>query len=114
MQIVPQAACASTSDDPDLKVFAVHPARYGCGSRGGLSNGKCCRATDLTTMSKQFAQMANYVAEASGSPVVFAAATLTVLLWLVTGPLLSYSNTWQLVMNTWTNVVTEDSEARSA
>jgi low affinity Fe/Cu permease len=61
---------------------------------------------DLTTMSKKFAQMANYVAEASGNPVVFAAAALTVLLWLVTGPLFSYSDTWQLVMNTWTNVVT--------
>jgi low affinity Fe/Cu permease len=61
---------------------------------------------DLTTMAKQFAQMANYVAEASGNPVVFAVAALTVLLWLVTGPLFSYSDTWQLVMNTWTNVVT--------
>jgi low affinity Fe/Cu permease len=61
---------------------------------------------DLTTMSKKFAQMANYVAEASGNPGVFAAAALTVLLWLVTGPLFSYSDTWQLVMNTWTNVVT--------
>jgi low affinity Fe/Cu permease len=37
---------------------------------------------------------------------VFAAAALTVLLWLVTGPFSAYSDTWQLVMNTWTNVVT--------
>jgi low affinity Fe/Cu permease len=37
---------------------------------------------------------------------IFAAAVLTVLLWLVTGPFFAYSDTWQLVMNTWTNIVT--------
>jgi low affinity Fe/Cu permease len=57
-------------------------------------------------MSKRFAQFANYIAEASGHSGVFAAAVLTVLLWLVTGPFFAYSDTWQLVMNTWTNVVT--------
>ncbi len=57
-------------------------------------------------MSKKFAQLASYVAGASGSPGVFAAAVFTVLLWLVTGPFFAYSDTWQLVMNTWTNIVT--------
>lgn len=57
-------------------------------------------------MSKLFVKLANYVAEASGHPTVFAAAIVTVLVWLVTGPIFSYSDTWQLVMNTWTNVVT--------
>jgi low affinity Fe/Cu permease len=57
-------------------------------------------------MSKKFAQLANYVAEASGNPGVFAVAAMTVLMWLVTGPLFAYSDTWQLVMNAWTNVVT--------
>jgi low affinity Fe/Cu permease len=61
---------------------------------------------DFAIMSKNFAQLAHYVAGASGSPGVFAAAVLTVLLWLVTGPFFAYSDTWQLVMNTWTNVVT--------
>src|SRR5450755_4907126 len=59
-----------------------------------------------TPMSQRFSQFANYVAGASGNPGVFAAAVLTVLLWLVTGPFFAYSDTWQLVMNTWTNVVT--------
>jgi low affinity Fe/Cu permease len=31
---------------------------------------------------------------------------MTVVLWLVTGPIFAYSDTWQLVMNSWTNVVT--------
>jgi len=50
--------------------------------------------------------MANYIAEASGYPGVLAAALLTVLLWLLTGPFFVYSIAWQLVMTTWTNVVT--------
>jgi low affinity Fe/Cu permease len=57
-------------------------------------------------MSKKFGQLANYVAEASGNPSIFGAAALTVVLWLATGPVFAYSDTWQLVMNTWTNVVT--------
>ncbi len=57
-------------------------------------------------MSKRFAQLCNYLAEASGYPVVSAAALVTVLSWLATGPLFAYSNSWLLVMNTWTNVVT--------
>jgi low affinity Fe/Cu permease len=57
-------------------------------------------------MSKKFAQLANYVAEVSGNPGIFGAAALTVVLWLATGPVFAYSDTWQLVMNTWTNVVT--------
>jgi low affinity Fe/Cu permease len=57
-------------------------------------------------MIKNFAQFANWVAAASGHPVVFVGAAITVILWLATGPFFAYSDTWQLVMNTWTNVVT--------
>jgi low affinity Fe/Cu permease len=42
----------------------------------------------------------------SGHPAVFAFAILTVIAWMVTGPVFSYSDTRQLVMNTWTNVAT--------
>ena len=31
---------------------------------------------------------------------------MTVVAWMATGPFFSYSDTWQLVMNTWTNVAT--------
>ena len=57
-------------------------------------------------MSTRFVQFANYIAEVSGHPAVFCGAALTVVLWLVTGPIFAYSDTWQLVMNSWTNVVT--------
>ena len=57
-------------------------------------------------MNRKFVQFANYVAEASGYPWVFAAAALTVIVWLVTGPMFQFSDTWQLVMNTLTSVIT--------
>jgi low affinity Fe/Cu permease len=60
----------------------------------------------MVTMTKKFAQLANWVAVMSGHPVVFGFAILTVVAWMVTGPFFSFSDTWQLVMNTWTNVAT--------
>jgi low affinity Fe/Cu permease len=57
-------------------------------------------------MTKKFAQLANWVAVTSGHPVVFGFAIFTVVAWMVTGPFFSFSDTWQLVMNTWTNVAT--------
>ncbi len=41
-----------------------------------------------------------------GSPGAFAAGILLVLIWAVTGPLFRFSDTWQLVINTGTSVVT--------
>ena len=57
-------------------------------------------------MKTRFVEFANVVAEASGYPSVFFAAVLIVLIWLVTGPFFHFSDTWQLVMNTLTSVVT--------
>jgi low affinity Fe/Cu permease len=57
-------------------------------------------------MTKKFAQLANWVAVMPGHPVVFGFAIFTVVAWMVTGPFFSFSDTWQLVMNTWTNVAT--------
>jgi low affinity Fe/Cu permease len=42
----------------------------------------------------------------SGSSAAFALAVLSILVWLVTGPLFDFSNTWQLVINTGTTIVT--------
>jgi low affinity Fe/Cu permease len=68
--------------------------------------GGAIRAPWEKSMTKTFAHFANWVAVASGHPIVFGVAALTVVAWLVTGPFFSYSDTWQLVMNTWTNVAT--------
>ena len=46
------------------------------------------------------------MANASAKPVTFSAAVLTVLIWGATGPTFGYSDTWQLVINTGTTIVT--------
>lgn len=41
-----------------------------------------------------------------GSPAAFIFALTTVVAWLITGPFFHYSNAWQLVVNSWTNIAT--------
>jgi low affinity Fe/Cu permease len=57
-------------------------------------------------MNRWFVDFANRVAEASGYPCVFAASVATILVWLATGPFFQFSDTWQLVMNTLTSIIT--------
>jgi low affinity Fe/Cu permease len=47
-----------------------------------------------------------WISLAVGSPWAFALATLVIIGWLVTGPLFHYSDTWQLVINTATTIIT--------
>lgn len=53
-----------------------------------------------------FDRFAHSVAHASGRPLTFAVAVGVVILWAVTGPLFGFSETWQLVINTGTTIVT--------
>src|SRR6266545_488552 len=53
-----------------------------------------------------FAQFAKWTAHATGHPMAFMLAALTIAVWLVTGPLFGFSDTWQLVINTGTTIVT--------
>ena len=55
---------------------------------------------------ERFRRFSSSVAAAVGSPWVFALALLTILLWALSGPLFGFSDTWQLVINTCTTVVT--------
>lgn len=57
-------------------------------------------------MSKFFAKFASGVADASGKPITFVAAVVLVLVWAISGPVFNYSETWQLVINTSTTIVT--------
>jgi low affinity Fe/Cu permease len=57
-------------------------------------------------MSKLFGDLANVVAQAAGRPSAFVIAFAIVLLWGVTGPMFKYSDTWQLIINTGTTIVT--------
>jgi low affinity Fe/Cu permease len=53
-----------------------------------------------------FTRLTKATARASGRPVTFAIAFGVVLTWAVTGPLFGFSDTWQLVINTGTTIVT--------
>ncbi len=56
--------------------------------------------------SQLFSNTATTVAHASGRPSGFLLALAVVLVWAATGPIFNYSDTWQLVINTGTTVVT--------
>ena len=53
-----------------------------------------------------FDKLAQVVARGAGRPVTFIAATALVVLWAVSGPVFGFSDTWQLVINTSTTIVT--------
>ena len=57
-------------------------------------------------MNALFRQFATAAARWLGSPVAFMIALLSVVGWALTGPMFGYSDTWQLVINTATTVVT--------
>jgi len=56
--------------------------------------------------SSPFHRLAKWTAYAAGHPVGFGVAVLTVAAWLATGPLFHFSDSWQLVINTGTTIVT--------
>jgi low affinity Fe/Cu permease len=57
-------------------------------------------------MRSLFRSVAQNAAEWMASPVIFLAAIGVIVLWLVLGPVYGYSDTWQLVVNTGTSVIT--------
>jgi low affinity Fe/Cu permease len=59
-----------------------------------------------TGMKDIFRKFAQAVSHAAGSPWTFILASLIIVVWAATGPLFGYSNTWQLVINTGTTIVT--------
>ena len=53
-----------------------------------------------------FARFAKAIAGASGRPAAFLLAALVVIAWAASGPIFGYSDTWQLVINTGTTIIT--------
>lgn len=60
----------------------------------------------LGTSQNFFAKFACHVSKASGHPAAFAMAALMIVVWAVTGPIFDFSDTWQLVINTSTTIIT--------
>ena len=53
-----------------------------------------------------FVDFSNSIAQASGSPFSFISAVSVIAVWAITGPVFQFSDTWQLVINTGTTIVT--------
>lgn len=57
-------------------------------------------------MTAFFDRCAQWVAAQTGKPAVFIGAVCGILLWAVSGPVFGFSDTWQLVVNTSTTIIT--------
>lgn len=53
-----------------------------------------------------FTRFAKHTATLAGKPVTFGLAVLLLIVWAVTGPIFGFSDTWQLVINTGTTIIT--------
>jgi low affinity Fe/Cu permease len=57
-------------------------------------------------LTEWFEKVSKLVTRATGRPATFIVAACVVIVWAVTGPIFNYSDTWQLVINTGTTIVT--------
>lgn len=57
-------------------------------------------------MERLFSYFAGKTALFAGKPITFALAVAVVVVWAITGPIFDYSETWQLVINTGTTIIT--------
>jgi low affinity Fe/Cu permease len=57
-------------------------------------------------LEKFFTRLAERIASFAGRPGAFLIAALIIIVWAVSGPLFKFSDTWQLVINTGTTIVT--------
>jgi low affinity Fe/Cu permease len=58
------------------------------------------------SIANSFTRIAKWTCHMAGHPATFGVALLVILAWAITGPLFHYSDTWQLVINTGTTIVT--------
>jgi low affinity Fe/Cu permease len=63
-------------------------------------------AQQVSPFKAWFGRVATKVSDAMGSPWAFTLAVAVILVWVVTGPIFGFSDTWQLVINTGTTIVT--------
>ena len=78
------------------KTVASHPASAHANGNGNHGH----------PLMKLFRRIAQFIGKIVGAPWCFLLACLFVFTWFVTGPIFNYSNTWQLVINTSTTIVT--------
>ena len=60
----------------------------------------------MSSLSDTFNKLAQWTAQHAGRPVAFAMAVGAIVIWVLSGPIFQWSDTWQLVINTGTTIVT--------
>ena len=60
----------------------------------------------ISTMNLWFSRFAGWTAQIVGHPYMFLFAVAVIIIWAITGPYFHYSNTWQLIINTGTTIIT--------
>jgi low affinity Fe/Cu permease len=53
-----------------------------------------------------FTRFAKFTSNITGKPVIFISAVLIIIIWALSGPIFGFSDTWQLVINTGTTIIT--------
>ena len=93
-----------------MRVIAPASAIGGSGNQAlDRANRAATAAADHatgSTLSTGFSRFSNAVARATGKPITFALSFLIIIAWAITGPFFNYSDTWQLIINTGTTIVT--------
>jgi len=67
---------------------------------------KKSKKNEPSSFSRFFDKFSTRITKASGKPGAFVLALLLIILWALTGPIFKYSDTWQLVINTSTTIIT--------
>jgi low affinity Fe/Cu permease len=97
------------STRPDSTSALLGGQRYGAGRRH-LSRVKEATLTkkdpDMVNRRLWFANFAQEVSQLTGRPITFLVALAIILVWALVGPLAGYSDTWQLIINTATTIIT--------
>src|SRR5499426_981974 len=92
------------AERPSGKNHREHPG----GAEAQRASGSAARPAGHQTNhhGEWFSRFAHETARLTGKPAAFILAAASIVIWAVTGPLFNYSDTWQLVINTSTTIVT--------
>jgi low affinity Fe/Cu permease len=72
----------------------------------GRRKAPAARGSRGSALSKGFGKLAQWTARHAGRPATFALALAIIIVWAVSGPIFGWSDTWQLIINTGTTIVT--------
>lgn len=71
-----------------------------------VAHGKTPPKQPSKKLNKAFDRFSSVVTKVTGRPVAFISAVALILVWAATGPMFGYSETWQLIINTGTTIIT--------